>query len=84
MAEERANRRRQLAGLVEEEGRTAEVQRQSEAFQAELQTRSDALEQTIAETETARAALGQTDTEQVRLEHHIELAENLTASCENL
>ena len=84
MAEERAARRRQLTGLVAEEARTAEVQRQSEAMQAELQTRSDALKQTIAETQAALAALGQTDTEQVRLEHQIELAENLTASCETL
>lgn len=84
LAEERAARRRQLAGLVDEEARTAEVQRQTEALQTELQTRSDALKQTIAETEAARAALGKTDTEQVRLEHHIELAENLTTSCENL
>lgn len=84
IAEERAARRRQLAGLVDEEARTAEVQRQTEALQAELQTRSDALKQTIAETEAARAALGKTDTEQVRLEHHIELAENLAALCENL
>ena len=84
MAEERAARRRQLAGLVDEEARTAEVQRQTEAQQAELQARSDALKQTIAETEAARAALGQTDTEQVRLEHHMELAENLSATCETL
>ena len=67
-----------------EEARTAEVQRQTEALQTELQTRSDALKQTIADTEAARAALGKTDTEQVRLEHHIELAENLTATCETL
>lgn len=84
IAEERAARRRQLAGLVDEEARTAEVQRQTEAQQTELQTRSEALKQTIAETEAARAALGQTDTEQVRLEHHIELAENLTATCDTL
>lgn len=84
IAEERAARRRQLAGLVDEEARTAEVQRQTEAQQTELQTRSEALKQTIAETEAARAALGQTDTEQVRLEHHIELAENLTTTCDTL
>ena len=84
LAEERVARRRQLAGLVAEEARTAEVQRQTEALQTELQTRSDALKQTIADTEAARAALGKTDTEQVRLEHHIELAENLTATCETL
>lgn len=84
IAEERAARRRQLAGLVDEEARTAEVQRQTEAQQTELQTRSEALKQTIAETEAARAALGQTDTEQVRLEHHIELAESLTATCDTL
>ena len=60
------------------------MQRQTEALQTELQTRSDALKQTIADTEAARAALGKTDTEQVRLEHHIELAENLTATCETL
>ena len=84
IAEDRAARRRQLAGLVDEEARTAEVQRQTEAQQTELQTRSEALKQTIAETEAARAALGQTDTEQVRLEHHIELAESLTATCDTL
>ncbi|EFB75091.1 AAA family ATPase, partial [Subdoligranulum variabile] len=84
LAEERVARRRQLAGLVAEEARTAEVQRQTEALQTELQTRSDALKQTIADTEAARDALGKTDTEQVRLEHHIELAENLTATCETL
>ncbi len=47
---------RQLAGLVDEEARTAEVQRQTEAQQTELQTRSEALKQTIAETEAARQA----------------------------
>lgn len=84
LAEERAERRRQLAGLVQEEARTAQVQRQTEAQQAELQTRSEGLKKTIADTEAAREALGRTDTEQVRLEHQMELAENLAATCETL
>lgn len=84
IVQERAARRRQLAGLVAEEARTAEVQRQTEAFQTELQTRSEALKQTIAETEAARTALGSTDAQQVRLEHQIERAENLAATCEAL
>lgn len=84
LAEETAGRRRQLAGLAAEEARTAEVQRQAEAQQAELQARSEALVKTIADTTAARDALGQTGTEQVRLEHQIELAEELAATCKAL
>lgn len=47
---------------------------------AELQTRSDALKKTIADTEATRAALGQSDAEQLKIEHRIELAEGLTAT----
>ncbi len=79
--EERTARRRQLAELEAEEKRTAQVQHQTEAFQAELQKRSDALKQTIAETESARTALGSTDAGQVRLEHQMERAESLAATC---
>ncbi|MFR3226729.1 MAG: hypothetical protein ACLTNY_07215, partial [Blautia massiliensis (ex Durand et al. 2017)] len=84
LAEEAAGRRRQLAGLEAEEARTAEVQRQAEGQQAELQARSEALVKTIAETTAARDALGQTGAEQVRLEHQIELAEELAAACKTL
>ena len=51
---------------------------------AELQTRSDALKKTIADTEATRAALGQSDAEQLKIEHRIELAEGLTATCATL
>ena len=46
----RAARRQKLAGLIEEEKRAAEVERQINAMLAELQTRSDALKKTIADT----------------------------------
>ena len=84
IAEERAARRQKLAGLVEEEKRAAEVERQINAMLAELQTRSDALKKTIADTEATRAALGQSDAEQLKIEHRIELAEGLTATCATL
>lgn len=66
IAEERAARRQKLAGLIEEEKRAAEVERQINAMLAELQTRSDALKKTIADTEATRAALGQSDAEQLK------------------
>ena len=84
IAEERAARRQKLAGLVEEEKRAAEVERQTNAMLAELQTRSDALKKTIADTEATRAALGQSDAEQLKIEHRIELAEGLTDTCATL
>ena len=84
IAEERAARRQKLAGLIEEEKRAAEVERQTNAMLAELQTRSDALKKTIADTEATRAALGQSDAEQLKIEHRIELAEGLTATCATL
>ena len=82
--QERAARRQKLAGLIEEEKRAAEVERQINAMLAELQTRSDALKKTIADTEATRAALGQSDAEQLKIEHRIELAEGLTATCATL
>ena len=85
LAEERVARRRQLAGLVAEEARTAEVQRQTEALQTELQTRSDALKQTIADTEEPPGTPWARPTpSRCGWNHHIELAENLTATCETL
>ncbi len=81
IAEERAARRQKLAGLVEEEKRAAEVERQTNAMLAELQSRNDALKKNIADTEATRAALGQSDAEQLKIEHRIELAEGLTDTC---
>ena len=84
IAEERAARRRTLAGLVEEEKRAAEVERQTNAMLTELQTRSEALKKTIADTEATRAALGQSDAEQLKIEHRIELANGLAETCATL
>ena len=81
LGEEHAGRRQQLAGLMQEETRTAEVLRLAEARQQELEQRSEGIRQTIAEAEAGREALGRTDTEQVRLEHQIEQAQSLAASC---
>ena len=81
LGEEHAGRRQQLAGLMQEEARTAEVLRLAEARQQELEQRSEGIRQTIAEAEAGREALGRTDTEQVRLEHQIEQAQSLAASC---
>ena len=67
-----------------EADRTAEVQTKSEAEQDELQKRMQALKQNIAETEKQRDSIGRTDTEQVKLQHQIELAQALTVSCERL
>ena len=84
LAEQQAARRRQLQELQAEADRTAEVQTKSEAEQDELQKRMQALKQNIAETEKQRDSIGRTDTEQVKLQHQIELAQALTASCEQL
>ena len=81
LGEEHAGRRQQLAGLMQEETRTAEVLRLAEARQQELEQRSEGIRQTIAEAEAGREALGRTDTEQVRLEHQIEQAQSRAASC---
>ena len=51
---------------------------------AELQTRSGRAEKTITDTEATCAALGQSDAEQLKIEHRIELAEGLTATCATL
>ena len=84
LAEQQAARRRQLEDLQAEADRTAEVQTKSEAEQDELQKRMAALKQNIADTEKQRDSLGRTDTEQVKLQHQIELAQSLTVTCERL
>ena len=84
IAEERAARRQKLAGLVAEEKRAAEVERQTNAMLDGLQSRSEALKKTITDTEATRAELGQSDAEQLKIEHRIELAEGLTATCATL
>ena len=84
LAEQQAARRRQLEELQAEADRTAEVQTKSEAEQDELQKRMAALKQNIADTEKQRDSLGRTDTEQVKLQHQIELAQSLTVTCERL
>ena len=84
LAEQQAVRRRQLEDLQAEADRTAEVQTKSEAEQDELQKRMAALKQNIADTEKQRDSLGRTDTEQVKLQHQIELAQSLTVTCERL
>ena len=62
-------------------GAAAEVERQTNAMLAGLQSRSEALKKTIADTEATRAELGQSDAEQLKIEHRIELADGLTATC---
>ncbi len=84
IAEERAARRQKLAGLIAEEKRAAEVERQTNAMLAGLQSRSEALKKTISDTEATRTELGQSDAEQLKIEHRIELAEGLTATCRTL
>ena len=84
LAEQQAAHRRQLEELQAEADRTAEVQTKSEAEQDELQKRMAALKQNIADTEKQRDSLGRTDTEQVKLQHKIELAQSLTVTCERL
>ena len=84
LAEQQAAHRRQLEELQAEADRTAEVQTKSEAEQDELQKRMAALKQNIADTEKQRDSLGRTDTEQVKLQHQIELAQSLTVTCERL
>ena len=84
IAEEHAARRRQLAELQAEADRTAEVQRKSEAEQDELQKRLDSLKNSIAEAEQERKSLGSTDTEQVKVQHQIELAQSLTETCDHI
>ena len=84
IAQERAARRQKLAGLITEEKRAAEVERQTNAMLAESQSRSEALKKSIADTEATRADLGQSDAEQLKVEHRIELAEGLTDTCNAL
>ena len=59
IAEERAARRRQLAGLVAEEQRAADVEHQTDLVMTDLEKRTASLKENIAKNEADRAALSQ-------------------------
>lgn len=84
IAEQRAELRRQLGELQEAEQRAAEVKNQTAAALTTLQERVAALQKTMAENESARAALGAPDTDLVRLERQMELAEELRLTSDSL
>ena len=56
IAEERAARRRQLAGLVAEEQRAADVEHQTDLVMTDLEKRTASLKENIAKNEAARNA----------------------------
>ena len=84
IAEERAARRRQLAGLIAEEQRAADVEHQTDIIMADLEKRTASLKESIAKNEADRAALSQAEADLLKTDHRIELAEGLSADCKQL
>ena len=84
IAEERAARRRQLAGLVAEEQRAADVEHQTDLIMTDLEKRTANVKENIAKNEAARAALRQAEADLLKTDHRIELAEGLSADCRQL
>ena len=84
IAEERAARRRQLAGLIAEEQRAADVEHQTDIIMADLEKRTASLKESIAKNEADRAALSQAEADLLKTDHRIELAEGLSADCRQL
>ena len=84
IAEERAARRRQLAGLVAEEQRAADVEHQTDLVMTDLEKRTASLKENIAKNEADRAALSQAEADLLKTDHRIELAEGLSADCKRL
>ena len=84
IAEERAARRRQLAGLVAEEQRAADVEHQTDIIMTDLTKRTASVKENIAKNEADRAALSQAEADLLKTDHRIELAEGLSADCKQL
>ena len=84
IAEERAARRRQLAGLVAEEQRAADVEHQTDLIMTDLEKRTANVKENIAKNEADRAALSQAEADLLKPDHRIELAEGLSADCRQL
>lgn len=84
IAEEHAARRRQLAGLVAEEQRAADVEHQTDLVMTDLEKRTASLKENIAKNEADRAALSQAEADLLKTDHRIELAEGLSADCKRL
>ena len=84
IAEERAARRRQLAGLVAEEQRAADVEHQTDLIMTDLEKRTANVKENIAKNEADRAALSQAEADLLKTDHRIELAEGLSADCRQL
>ena len=84
IAEERAARRRQLAGLVAEEQRAADVEHQTDLIMTDLEKRTASVKENIAKNEADRAALSQAEADLLKTDHRIELAEGLSDDCRQL
>ena len=84
IAEERAARRRQLAGLVAEEQRAADVEHQTDLIMTDLEKRTANVKENITKNEADRAALSQAEADLLKTDHRIELAEGLSADCRQL
>ena len=84
IAEERAARRRQLAGLIAEEQRAADVEHQTDLIMTDLEKRTANVKENIAKNEADRAALSQAEADLLKTDHRIELAEGLSADCRQL
>ena len=68
IAEERAARRRQLAGLVAEEQRAADVEHQTDLIMTDLEKRTASVKENIAKNEADRAALSQAEADLLNTE----------------
>ena len=68
IAEERAARRRQLAGLVAEEQRAADVEHQTDLIMTDLEKRTANVKENIAKNEADRAALSQAEADLLNTE----------------
>lgn len=84
IAEERAARRRQLAALIAEEQRAADVAHQTDIIMTDLEKRTANVKEGIAKNEADRAALSQAEADLLKTDHRIELAEGLSADCKQL
>ncbi len=84
IAEDRAARRRQLAALIAEEQRAADVEHQTDIIMTDLTKRTANVKENIAKNEADRAALSRAEADLLETEHRIAEAEALSADCKQL
>ena len=85
IAEERAARRRQLAGLIAEEQRAADVEHQTDIIMADLEKRDGEPQgEHCQKRGRPRRAELRLEADLLKTDHRIELAEGLSADCRQI